>query len=182
MTGSARTALATLLGERYAFLRERLSRRLRSGDRATEALHDTWLRLQRGAELKPVEDPEAYLYRAALNSAAKAAIQDRRFLDAVEIGSALDLADDTPDPERVAIGKSEIAALKRALASLSRRQRDIFMKSYIGDATHAELAERHGVSIRTVQAELRVALLHVAARMIQKDVFIKQDIKVSRNR
>lgn len=182
MTGSVRSGLVTILGQRYAMLRERLSRRLRSRDSATEALHDTWLRLQRGSELQPIEDPESYLYRAALNSAAKAAVQDRRFLDAVEIGGVLDLADDAPDPERVAIGRSEILALRRVLASLSRRQRDIFMKSYVGDATHAELAERHGVSIRTVQAELRVALLHVAARMIEKDVFAKQDIKVSRKR
>ncbi|MEG3089646.1 RNA polymerase sigma factor [Sphingomonas sp. PB4P5] len=182
MTISTRAVLVRLLGERYTLLRDRLSRRLGSTDLATEALHDTWLRLNAGADLAPVDNADAYLFRAALNSAAKLSARDRRALGTVAIDAVLELADDAPGPERIAIARSEIAALRRTLASLTRRQRDIFLESYVGEATHAELAERYGVSVRTIQSELRTALLHVALRFIGKDGFAKQAFKVSRDR
>lgn len=182
MTQPIRTALAARLSQRYATLRDRLGRRLVSSDLASEALHDTWLRLNAGAELSPVDNPDAYLFRAALNSAAKLSARDRRWSDMVDIDTIFDLADDAPGPERIAIARSQIAALRRTLASLPRRQREIFLQSYVGDATHADLAERYDVSVRTIQSELRSALLHVAMRFIGKEGFAKHAFKVSRDR
>ncbi|MFC4253981.1 sigma-70 family RNA polymerase sigma factor [Altererythrobacter xixiisoli] len=182
MSGPARVALTERLVAHYADLRRRLARALGSRDRASEALHDTWLRLQSGGDLAPVADPDAYLFRSALNHANRAAVAERRLLNSIEISSAINLADESPDPERVAIARSEVAALKRALSSLTARQREIFMESYVGEATHAELAERYNVSVRTIQADLRTGLLHVASRLLDKDVCAKQDLKVSRNR
>lgn len=183
MSRSARASLAKRLVERYGWLRESLTRRLGSPDLATEALHDAWIRIEGGSsELEPVAHPDSYLFRAALNSAAKLSAAERRVLGAVEISHILDLADDAPDAERTAIARSEVTALKRALASLTRRQRDIFQDSYMSDATHAELAERFGVSIRTIQAELRVALLHLASRVLDENDCANADLRVSRKR
>lgn len=181
MSGT-RAALAQILVERYTSLRDRLTRRLGSSERASEALHDTWLRLHRGQDLEPIANPEAYIVTAAMRAAAKRAASERRRIDSGDIDDVLDYPDDMPDPERVAIGKSEVAALRRTLRTLSRRQRDIFVESYINGASHDDLAARYGVSIRTIQTELRTALLHVAQRFIGAESFAKEALKVSRNR
>lgn len=180
MTNSTRVMLRGSLVARYADLRDRLTARLGSQDLASEALHETWLRLQDGSELAGVTNPEAYLYRAALNSASKLSAAERRVLGPVEINSLLEIADDAPSPERVVIARSEIAALRRILAGLTRRQREIFLDSYTGDVGHAELAARYQVSIRTIQSELREALLRVARHMTEKGRFAASNFRVCR--
>lgn len=184
MTRTSRASLAQRLADRYVELRDLFTRRLGSSDRATDALHDTWLRLNQGEDLAAVANADAYLYRAVLNSALKQTAKDRRqgLLDSVEISTILSLADDAPDPERVAIAKNEIAALKRSLASLTRRQRTIFLEVYVGEASPADLAARYKVSVRTVQTELRTALLHVMTRFAGENSFAKESFKVSRSR
>jgi len=180
MPGSARSTLRRSLVLRYAELRDRLAARLGSQDLASEALHETWLRLTDGSELAPIANPDAYLFRAALNSASKLSAAERRVLGSVEIDALLDVADDAPGPERIAIARSEIAALRKVLAKLSRRQREIFLESYTGDVGHAELAVRYDVSVRTIQSELREALLHVARTLMESEHFTASSLRVSR--
>ena len=46
---------------------QRLTRRLGSADLAGEAIHEVFLRIERGGELGEVRNPQAYLYRMAAN-------------------------------------------------------------------------------------------------------------------
>lgn len=184
MSRTPRSTLAQRLADRYLDLRDMLARKLGSPDRASDALHDTWLRLSQGEGLAHVANPDAYLYRAALNSALKQTYRERSrgLLDSVEIGMVLDLADDSPDPERTAIAKNEVAVLKRTLRSLTPRQRAIFLEIYVGEASPADLAARYKVSVRTIQSDLRTALLHVMVRFAGENGFAKESLKVSRSR
>ena len=177
---SNRTQLQSSLVARYKRLRERLAARLGSQDLAGEALHETWLKLQDGPDLKPVADPEAYLYRAAINTAANLKAKAGRFLGGADISAILNLADDAPDQERVAIAKNELGRLRKALAQLSPRQRDIFIGSFADEMSHEALAERHGVSVRTIQIELRTAVLHYAQRTGRGNLFAPGALRMSR--
>ncbi len=165
---------------RYAQLRDRLALRLGSQDLAGEALNEMWIRLGNGPDLAPVADPDAYLYRAALNTASNMDASRRRVLGTVEIDDILNIADPAPGPDRIVFARSEFAALRRALSGLTPRQRDIFTESFGGDATHAELAARYGVTVRTVQIELRDAILHCARRTGRKNLFARGALRVSR--
>ncbi len=72
MTKSFSTDLRRLLIDDYHGLRERLARRYGSVDFASEVLHEAWLRLGRvrpDASMAEVHNPQAYLYRIALNIA-----------------------------------------------------------------------------------------------------------------
>jgi RNA polymerase sigma factor (sigma-70 family) len=175
-----RAQLRTSLVARYRLLWARLSRRLGSQDLAGEALNETWLRLQDGPDLKPVADPDSYLYRAALNAASDLQRSGQRLFGAVEIGQVPDLADENPDPERVAIGRSELARLRKALAELTPRQRDIFIESLGGGRDHQRLAERYKISVRMIQMELRVAILHCAVRLGRPNRFADGAVRLSR--
>lgn len=181
MAKSTRALLRESLVARYNHLRDRLASRLGSRDLAGEALHETWLRLGDGPDLDPVSDPDAYLYRAALNTASNInAAERRRVLRAVEILDIIDMPDTAPDQERIAIGRSEIAELRRIIRELPRRQRAIFMASFNGEATTTELAARYGVTVRTIQIELRDAVLHCAHRMERKNLFARGPFRLSR--
>src|SRR3546814_19381534 len=65
---TTRALLMRSLPTRYADLKARLSRTL-GADLASDALPETWLRLENRKEIAPVSNPDAYLYRAALNTA-----------------------------------------------------------------------------------------------------------------
>ena len=175
-----RIQLSAALVARYKQLRARLTARLGSPDLAGEALHEMWLNLQDGGDLTPVEDEEAYLYRATLHAATRLNAKHRRMLGAVEIEAILDLADDAPDAERVVIGKDEVMHLRRALQTLPPRQRDIFLQTYAGRQSLEALAKRHGVSVRLIQMELRHAILHCASRTARRGLFAPGAFRVSR--
>jgi len=180
MSDQTRAQLRASLTSRYIQLRDRLTSRLGSRDLAGEALHEMWLRLQDGPELAPVEDPDAYLYRAALNTASNLDAARRRVLGAVDIDDLLNIPDDAPDPERIVIARNELAVLRRLLGKLTRRQRDIFIESFGAGATHAELAARYGVTLRLIQMELRHAILHCASGVERNNLFARGALRVSR--
>lgn len=176
---SSRASLRDALIERYNHLRDRLTARLGSRDLAGEALHETWLKLQEGTELAPVADPYAYLYRAAINTASNLASSRRRALGSGEIEELMNVADEAPGPERIAIGRSELAHVWHVLGELTPRQRHVFVESFAGTASHEELAEHHGVSVRMIQRDLRDAILHCARRTRRKNPFVRGASRVS---
>jgi RNA polymerase sigma factor (sigma-70 family) len=180
MAQSNRALLRDALVERYAYLRDRLAARLGSPDLAGEALHETWLKLAGGGELGPVADTDAYLYRAAVNAAATLAGAQRRVLGGAEIEELLNVADDAPGPERIAMARSELAHVWRVLDELTPRQRHVFLESFTGGASHQALAEQHGVGLRTIQMDLREAILHCARKTRRKNPFARGASRVSR--
>src|ERR1700737_3839269 len=95
MTETNWATLRQLLVERYADLGRRVARRLGSTDLATEILHETYLRLDRGsAELGIVHNPKAYLFRTALNVAADHHRSGKgRWLNNLEIDTLRGIAD-----------------------------------------------------------------------------------------
>jgi RNA polymerase sigma-70 factor (ECF subfamily) len=179
MVKTSRATLRDLLLAGYDDLKRRLTRRLRSVDLAEEALQDTFLRLECTSDIGPVRSPQAYLFRMAFHLAINRRIADNRRLSAVGTEALLDVADETPDAARTVEARSEIEALKRALADLPARRREIFLASWVEEVPHDEIATRFGVSLRTIQIELRHALEHCAWRL-QRNVTKKFAIQPRR--
>jgi RNA polymerase sigma-70 factor (ECF subfamily) len=162
---SSRTILRSLLVADYSDLSRRLTRRLGSSDLAYEALQETYLRLDRTAKLGPVRSPKSYLWRIAVNIAADRRRSEARRLTAGEVDSLLEIADESPDPGQAAEARSEIEALKRAIAELPPRRRAIFLAVRVDEVSTRELAERFGVTKRTIEIELKQAVEHCAFRL-----------------
>lgn len=172
--------LRRALLDAYAELKARLARRLGSIDLASEALHETWLRLQQAPEIAPVANPKAYLYRAALNTATNLRIAQARRLTATEVDALFDLADEAPGPDRAAAARQEMALLLKALAELTPRQQDVFRETFGQGVPQAELARRHRVGLRTIQSDLHVAIRHCARRLGRKSFFASKLSGLSR--
>jgi RNA polymerase sigma-70 factor, ECF subfamily len=154
-----------LLVRDYLKLKNRLLRRVGSADLATEILHETYLRLGAVDTLGVARNPEAYLYRTALNVAADSRKDDRRWIDKTTIEAALRQDDYELDPEEILRARQEWRALLAALDELPARRRAVFLAARLDELSHREIAERLGVSIDTVDRELKQAFEFFARRL-----------------
>jgi RNA polymerase sigma-70 factor, ECF subfamily len=155
-----RATLRDLLVHNYETLTQKLARRLGSIENAREALQDTYLRLEGTSELGPIRSPQDYLYRIALNIAADRRRSEARRLTTAEVDALLDVPDDAPGPGQVVEARSELQALARALAELPARRREIFKAVLLEQVSRREIAERFGITVRTVGHEIERALEH----------------------
>lgn len=165
MSDADRTALQQLLVGNYDNLNQRLTRRLGSAEAADEALQETYLRLEKASLLAPVRRPVHYLYQIALNIAADRRRAETRRMTAAEIDVVLDLADEAPDPARVAEARSELRALQRVMDEMPERRRAIFRAVLLENVSRRVIAEKYGVSTRTVDIEVQRALEYGARRL-----------------
>jgi RNA polymerase sigma-70 factor (ECF subfamily) len=149
--------LRTVLVESYERLLQLLERRLLSRDLAREALHDTYLQLERGKEIRPIEHPLSYLFRIALNVARGRQRAGRRLLSVAEIEETFDLVDDTPSPAKTVEDRSELEAFERAFAALPPRRQAILLASFSENLSSTEIARRFGLSKRMIDMELKLA-------------------------
>lgn len=165
MSDTNRAALLSLLVASYDDLRSRLARRAGSAELADEALQDTFLRLSSTTGIGPVRDLRAYLFRVALSIVSNRRLAERRRRTVSEADALFEMVDDRPGPDREIEARSEINALKQVIRELPARRREMFMATFVNEVPLRETAERFGVSVRTVQVELKQALVHCAARL-----------------
>lgn len=165
MGDTNKTVLRDLLLADYRNLDRRLARRLRSTDLASDVLHDTYLRLEEMNDVGPVRSPEAYLLRIAVNIANDRRRAESRRLTTEEVDQLLDIPDDQPDAERAIEARSEVELLRRAIAELPERRRRVLLLSRVEDVPNREIAARLGLTVRTVETDLKQAVEHCAQRL-----------------
>jgi RNA polymerase sigma-70 factor (ECF subfamily) len=168
MPDSARTTLLHYLTSSYDDLKRRLTRRLGSAETATEALHETYLRIGNATELGQARDPAKLLYRIALNVAMDGYRTKARWLRRSELEALQHENEDVLTPERVAEARSEIITLEAVLAEMPEQRRAIFMTALIEDVPYRTVAARFGVTVRFVEREVRRALVDASVRLDKK--------------
>ena len=159
---SNRSRLLAQLVEDYEDLARQLTWRLGSRDFAYEALHETYLRIDRVVDTPPIRSPKDFIFRVAVNVAKDRRKAQKYRVSSSEIDALLEIQDESPDPARIAESRSEIEALKRALAALPPRQREIVHLISIEGLAPKDVAKRMGVSVRTVETDFRRALKYCA--------------------
>lgn len=158
-----RAVLQACLESHYHHLHRRLQRFLGCADAASDALHDTWLRLSDIALPVAVHSPQAYVYRMACNLATDRVRSLHLAQYAGDAEAQLSqLADPAPGPDAIAQARSDVAALARAMQRLPRRHQAVLLELRIDELTRLEVAARHGISLRRVDTVLRQALDYCA--------------------
>jgi RNA polymerase sigma-70 factor (ECF subfamily) len=165
MTEAGWAALQRHLLSRYTDIKQRLTRYLGSADLASEALHETWLRLQRGGELAAVRNADAYLYSMAINMAANRRRAEKRRLTTQEVDALLEIADDAPDAGHVLEARVELDALVSIIGELPVRQQAVLLAARLEGAPRRDIAARFGISERLVQRDLQQAHDYCATRL-----------------
>lgn len=166
MTDEVRPVLLGFITQSYADLKRRLTRVLGSDDLAGDALHDTWLQLQR-MEGTPGEllNPRAYLMRMAVNTAITSLRSQNRAVPRHEVEALLEVADAAPGPEEIAASRADLDALMACIGNMPQRRQDILLLVRVDGMPQRDVATRLGVSLSTVEQELKKAHLYCAAQM-----------------
>jgi RNA polymerase sigma factor (sigma-70 family) len=157
--------LRDCLVEHYDRLHRRLLHHLGCPDKATECLHDAWLRLGDMTAAATIQCPEAYVYRVACNLAMDRLRSNRHWQYMDDTDSQLEyLADKSPGPDCIAEARSDVEAMVLAVQRLPHRHQAILFALRIDEMTRHEVAATHGISLRQVDTVLRQALDYCSAQ------------------
>lgn len=156
MSGDTQLVLLDYLGKHYAALKQRLTRKLGNAEDAGDALHDTWLRLKGSEDHGPIQNPGAYLSRMAVNIAVDVQRRQSRLLSGDDVDRLLEeVMDPAPGPAQTAEARSELEAVRQLLDRMPERRRAIALLVHAEGMTQKEAALQLGVSLRTVEYELK---------------------------
>ena len=109
----------------------------------------------------PIENWERYLFTVARHELAH--YYRRRANRAEQSDTAFpERADESPDAERLILGKEELDHILHALGQLSERTRSIFMMHRFEDYTYSAIARAVGISVKGVEHHISAALKALA--------------------
>lgn len=143
--------------ELHAFARRRLGRQ-----EAEDVVQDTYLHLLQRGTAATLEHPRPYLFRIAANLAVdfarKAKVRLRYEAGGPEfVGNAETLSGLKTSATEVI----ELRLIEAALGELPGPCREAFLLGRVEELSHAEIAGRLGVSVRTIDRYVAKALAHL---------------------
>ncbi|MDD1622799.1 MAG: RNA polymerase sigma factor [Methylococcaceae bacterium] len=138
--------------------------RVRCRETAADICQEAFMRLCRAEDLSNVANLKAYLFRTALNL-----LLDHYRSQTIREATTVEWLDDEPPEaedqrcaETVALGEQELDRLIDTLAALSPLCQRIFYLNRFEGLKQREIAETLNISIRTVEENIKRALLHCA--------------------
>jgi RNA polymerase sigma factor (sigma-70 family) len=140
---------AVFLANRDALIR--FLRAHGAGDAAEDLLQELWIKLQ-GVKTGPIAAPLPYLYRAANNL-----MLDRYRAERQATQRDRDWNEYRPDGERALIARQQVELAAKALESVGTRAGAIFRRHRIDGVAQRVIAAEMGLSLSTVESDLRKA-------------------------
>ncbi len=136
------------------YLRDLLSRR----EDAEDVAQETYLKLMSAASLEDSElRVRAFMFKIATNLAYDR-FRQRRTRGVQEQADLAALPDETPAAERIVALEQGAALVERSLLALPARCRHVFLLRVAHELSYEAIAEKLGVSKRTVEREMQQAL------------------------
>jgi RNA polymerase sigma factor (sigma-70 family) len=133
---------------------------------AEDLVHDVYVRLLQQGEVAALERPREYLYRIAENLAIDSARKVRtRSRFANEDIEFLTLQTRVPNPEEIVDGMMKLRLFHAFVDELPAGRRKAFLLNRVNGLTHEEIAQRLGVSVRTVERNIAKALKELRRRL-----------------
>ncbi|MCE4557868.1 RNA polymerase sigma factor [Roseateles cellulosilyticus] len=157
-------ALIKNLRETLARVRGALIRRGRNAHEAEDLVQEAWIRLACYAREQPVEQPEAFLMRAAFNLSIDAYRAQTARGEEVLIEDIV-LIDVSPTAEATLLAKERLERLSVGISRMSDITRDLFRAHRIDGLTIVELARLHDLSTTTVHKHIAKATLQLTSWM-----------------
>lgn len=152
-------ALEALYRRYSGWLRGALRHRF-GADAADDIVQETYLKLAQSRQTEAVVHPRALLYRIAVNAGI-----DRQRYAQRRSSAGLALA---ADP-REAADHSDLLILKEVVLGLPPIFRDVFVLSRFAGLTYGEIADRMGISVKTVEWRMSRAIVLCAACLDERD-------------
>ena len=148
----------------FSRVRAALVRRGRSLHDADDLVQEAWVRLACYEREQAVAKPEAFLMRTALNLSIDTYRARVNHGEEVLLEEVV-LIDTAPGAEAVVLARERLARLSVCLSRLTEKNRDIFLSHRVDGMTYQEIAQRHGLTISTVEKHIAKATLQVTIWM-----------------
>lgn len=146
------------------------TRRGASEAEAEDLTHDVFERVLRSYESQTVLNPEALIFRVALNllrdrSRKRRVRGEEHSLSAEEATEFAEALTVDLTPERVVIGERTLEEVLEALDELNERTRAMFCLYRFDNLKIREIAELYGISSSAVEKQVATALVHLTRRL-----------------
>lgn len=139
-------------------------RRGRTEHEADDLVQEAWIRLECYRREQPVDEPEAFLMRAALNLSIDAHRSRLARGEEVLLEDVV-LVDTRPGVEAVLLARERLERLSVCLGRLNGKTRDIFLAHRIDGMSYQQIAKLHGLSVSSVEKHIAKATLLVTSWM-----------------
>jgi RNA polymerase sigma factor (sigma-70 family) len=140
---------------------------------AEDLAHEAYVRVHTSVTARPILNLQNFLYQTARNLAIDHLRRERvrrGFMnDDAESNMLLDVASLQPSPETQTIDGQRLALFDGALSALPDRARKILLLNKIHGLGYPEIAAQLGISEGTVYNDIRLAMAHCLAAMMDKD-------------
>lgn len=152
--------IAVLYKEEAPRLRRRFVRRGHLIEDAADLVQRSFVRLLRisAADRAEIGTPAAYVARIAGNLARDDARAASRRPPAIEFREG-DVSQSQADPSRQLEARDMLARVDHAIRALPARTGEIFMAHRFEGETYPAIAERMGISVKTVEKHISLALV-----------------------
>lgn len=142
-------------------------RRVGSLAEAEDLAQDVFVRLLRRLDDEPIQDPEAFLFRTAVNL-----LRDRARRNVTVNNNAVELSErqekfEGLSPERVLQSRQLLQTTLKALNELDSRSRDIFILNRLEGMKYAQIAQLHGLSVSSIEKIIVKVVAHLVKRGAQ---------------
>lgn len=139
-------------------------RRGQSPEDADDLVHDAWIKLASFALTQPVEQPEAFLMKAALNLSVDAhraqSVRGEQVLPEDVV-----IIDTRPSVDDVVLGRERMDRLYECLARMNETTRTLYLAHRVEGVSYNELAKQHGMSRSGVEWHVSKAVMLTASWM-----------------
>ena len=140
-------------------------RRVGTLEEAEDLTQEVFLRLVRRPDAEQIDNPEAFLFRTAVNL-----LRDRSRRGKTAASHLAEISDhqdrfEALSPERVLQGRQSLNSALRVLEELDERTRDVFILHRLEGLKYAEIANLYGVSVSSIEKYIIKALAHLARRV-----------------
>lgn len=135
-------------------LRRVLASRGRSADDIDDLMQEAFLRLQVYCRDRTVQNTEAFLVRTVINLTAE---QGRKAHNSRTVSGDVvleALVDPTPPPDELYVRQRRTQRMKAGLERLNPRPREVLLLHRLDGLSHAQIAERLGISVSMVEKHI----------------------------
>ena len=165
MTQRTFETLAQAVETYYEELRRFARRRTGSASLADDIVQETWIRANATKGAMP-SNPRAYLYRVAGNMAVDhLRRRSAKESAAVDLKLTEQVACPSPPPDVAAASRQEFVVLTEAVKSLPEKCRVVFLLYRGRGLKMREIADRLGISEKTVEKHIARAMVHCRQRL-----------------
>jgi RNA polymerase sigma-70 factor (ECF subfamily) len=139
-------------------------RRVGTREEAEDLTQEVFVRLLRRPSGEAIENPEAFLFRTAVNLVRDRARRGKTATSHLAELMNRETGVEALSPERVLDSRQSLQTALEALKELDERTRDAFILHRLEGLKYAEIAELYGVSVSSIEKYIIKALAHLAKR------------------